>query len=80
MVVEVRARTWRTACEKVGLSGVSLYEGLKHSASTHLKALGADDRVLARLAGHRDSRSIERYAKLEPGAIASALKRLREKK
>ena len=34
--------TWRTACEKVGVSGVSLYEGLKHSTATHLKALGAD--------------------------------------
>jgi hypothetical protein len=34
-----------------------------------------DDRVLAALAGHRDPRSIERYAKLQ---ITSALKRLRE--
>jgi len=36
--------------------------------------------VLAQLAGHRDPRSILRYAKLEPGTVASALRRLREKK
>ena len=34
------AYTWRTACEKVGVSGVSLHEGLKHSTATHLRALG----------------------------------------
>jgi len=36
--------------------------------------------VLAALAGHRDPRSIEKYAKLEPGTIASALRRPREQK
>jgi len=32
-----------------------MYEGTKHSTATRLKALGADDRVLAALAGHRDT-------------------------
>jgi len=68
------------ACEKVGVSGVKMDEGTKHSTATRLRALGADDRVLAALAGHRDPRSIEKYAKLQPATIASALKRLREKK
>jgi len=35
---------------------------------------------IAALAGHRDPRSIEKYAELEPATIASALKRLREQK
>ena len=48
--------------------------------ATRLKALDADDRVFAALAGHRDPRSIEKYAKLEPATIESALKRLREPK
>ena len=72
--------TWQQACKKVGVSGVKMYEGTKHLTATRLKALGADDRVLAALAGHRDPRSIEKYAKLEPATIASALRRLREKK
>ena len=39
-------RTWAAACKQAGVSGVSLYEGTKHSTATHRKALGADDRVL----------------------------------
>jgi integrase len=69
-------RTWATACAKVGVRA-SLYEGTKHSSATALKALGADDRVLAALMGHRDSRSVEKYARLQGSAIRSELARLR---
>ena len=69
-------RTWANACKKVGVSGVSIYEGTKHSTATHLKALGADDRLLAQLMGHRDVRSVEKYAKLDSSAIRAALERL----
>lgn len=69
-------RTWAAACAKVGVTGVSLYEGTKHSTATHLKALGADDRLLAQLMGHRDSRSVEKYAKLDSSAIRAGLDRL----
>jgi len=55
--------TWQQACERVGVAGVKMYEGTKHSTATRLKALGADDRVLAALAGHRDPRSIDRLGR-----------------
>ena len=80
MVEVALSYAWQQACEKVGVSGLKMHEGTKHSMATRLKALGADDRVLAALAGDRDPRSIEKYAKLEPATIASALKRLRETK
>src|SRR5690606_24668693 len=66
-------RTWDAACAAAGVKGVTLYSGTKHSTATYLKGLGADDRVLAQLMGHRDRRSVERYAKLTPQAIESAL-------
>ena len=69
--------TWARACERADVPRVSLYEGLKHSTATHLKALGADDRLLAQLMGHRDPRSVEKYAKLQGTAIRAALRRLR---
>ncbi len=72
-------RTWATACKKVGVTGVSLYEGTKHSTATHLKSLGADDRLLAQLMGHRDTRSVEKYAKLDSNAIRAGLDRLRKR-
>ncbi len=61
------------------LSGVSLYEGTKHSTANRLKALGADDRLLAQLMGHRDTRSVEKYAKLDSSAIRAGLERLRKR-
>jgi integrase len=72
-------RTWARACDRAGVPRVSLYEGLKHSSATHLKALGADDRVLARLMGHRDPRSVERYARLDGSAIRSLVAELRRR-
>ncbi len=68
-------RTWRPACEKAGVPGVSLYEGTKHSTATHLKAAGMDDRVLALLMGHRDRRSVEKYAKLDSNVVRLAMER-----
>lgn len=50
------------------------------ATATHLKSIGADDRVLATLAGHRDPRSIMKYARLSPTTVANALRRLRERK
>lgn len=44
--------------------------------ATDFKALGADDRLLAQLMGHRDTRSVETYAKLEGSAIRAGLERL----
>ncbi len=62
------------------LSGVSLYEGTKHSTATHLKALGAEDRLLAQLMGHRNARSVEKYAKLGSAEIRAGLERLHKRR
>jgi integrase len=68
-------RTWGTACSKVGVR-VSLYEGTKHSTATHLKGLGADDRLLASIMGHTDIRSVEKYARVQGRTIKNALAKL----
>lgn len=73
-------RTWGKACERAGVPHVSLYEGTKHSTATQLKALGADDRLLAEVMGHRDPRSVQKYAKLQGSAIRSGLARLRHER
>lgn len=73
-------RTWSAAAATAGVPNVGLYEGLKHSTATRLKAMGADDRVLQALMGHRDRRSVEFYAKLSGTAIREALFELEEKR
>jgi len=72
-------RVWANACKRVGVTGVGLYEGTKHSTATRLKALGADDRVLQSLMGHRDVRSVRFYAGLSGATLRSALVELDRK-
>ena len=62
--------------ERVGVK-VSLYEGTKHSTATHLKGLGADDRLLASIMGHTDVRSVEKCAKVQGQTIKNALAKLK---
>jgi integrase len=69
-------RTWGWACKRSGVTRVGVYEGTKHSTATHLKSLGADDRLLAAIMGHGDPRSVEKYAKVQGTAIRSALAKL----
>jgi site-specific recombinase XerD len=44
---------------------------------TCLKSAGADDRVLAQLAGHSDFKSVERYARLGTDLLRSTLRRIK---
>ena len=69
-------RTWGWACKRAGVTRVGVYEGTKHSTATHLKSLGADDRLLAAIMGHGDPRSVEKYAKVQGTAIRNALAKL----
>ena len=69
-------RVWSFACKRAGVPHVGLYEGTKHSTATHLKGLGADDHLLAAIMGHRDPRSVEKYAKVQGAAIKNALDKL----
>ena len=70
-------RAWEKAVSATGVPPVSLYEGTKHSLMTALKSAGANDRVLAQLAGHSDFRSVERYARLETELLRSTLRRIK---
>ena len=72
----VLCANWYRACDKAGVDRIGVYEGTKHSSATHLKGLGADDRMLAAMMGHADTRSVEKYAKVQGTAIRSALARL----
>ncbi|MEE9607454.1 MAG: hypothetical protein V3U03_06905, partial [Myxococcota bacterium] len=72
-------RVWYTACRKVGVR-VSLYEGTKHTLGTALKAAGEDDRVIAMLFGHSDTRSVEPYARVQTTTVRSAVSRLARRK
>lgn len=57
---------WRKACVAVGVVGVSMYPGTKHSSATAARRAGIPLDVIQRALRHRDARSTELYAELEP--------------
>ncbi|HME71544.1 MAG TPA: site-specific integrase [Myxococcota bacterium] len=68
-------RTWEAACAAVGLeTPISIYEGCKHTFATAAKARGVEDRLLQRFLGHKDRRSVERYARLADTALLAVLR------
>jgi len=58
-------RVWYEACQKAKVARVSMYQGTKHSLATKLKSLGRDDRAIAEILGHRDIRSVQKYAEVQ---------------
>jgi hypothetical protein len=68
---------WRKACVACGLVGVRLYEGLKHSSASAAVRAGASLYEVQKALGHRDSRSTELYAQLEPVTPAALFRRSR---
>jgi len=61
------------ACAQVGVK-MSPYEGTKHAFASGLKRRGVDDRVIQRILGHADRRSVERYARLDDQAVVTVLR------
>jgi len=66
-------RCWEKACEAVGIEGISIYEGCKHSFATDAVARGVQERHLQAFLGHADARSTRRYARLADAALIDVL-------
>ncbi len=67
-------KEWSKACKATGIS-VRMYEGTKHTAATHLYRSGrVDERQLMAVTGHREARSVRRYAQLGDDATVAAFR------
>ena len=62
-------RVWKRACKDVGIEGISIYEGCKHSFATDAVARGVQERHLQAFLGHADVRSTRRYARLADAGV-----------
>ncbi len=58
----------------MGIEGISIYEGCKHSFATAAHARGVPERNLQAILGHADARSTRRYARLQNASLVSALR------
>lgn len=73
-------RWWKRACEKIGLEGVSLYPGTKHSTVTALGQLLTPEEIKRGGTGHATNAAFERYMlpdQREKLKVREALKRVR---
>jgi integrase len=67
-------KAWSKACKATGISA-HMYEGTKHTAATHLYRSGrVDERQLMAVTGHREARSVRRYAQLGDDATVAAFR------
>jgi integrase len=67
-------KEWSKACNATGIAA-RMYEGTKHTAATHLYRSGrVDERQLMAVTGHREARSVRRYAQLGDDATVAAFR------
>jgi len=66
---------WRLACQRVGVAGVSLYPGTKHTMATDAIRRGVPERSVQAMLGHRDLRSTRGYARLGDQALVQVLRK-----
>ena len=65
---------WIKAGKAVGIKGVRLYEGTKHTMATDAVRRGVSERALQTFLGHSDARSTRRYARMSDEALVSVLR------
>jgi integrase len=65
---------WIKAGKAVGIEGVRLYEGTKHTMATDAVPRGVSERALQTFLGHSDARSTRRYARMSDEALVSVLR------
>lgn len=56
---------WKRACKNLGIEGVDLYGGTRHSSVRSLRHIVSPEEIKL-ASGHSTSRAFERYYKLEP--------------
>ena len=61
-------RDWKTACLRLGIEGVDLYGGTKHSTAMGLREVSTFEEVRA-MTGHSTNRAFTRYFQLEGEAL-----------
>jgi integrase len=66
---------WHRACKRVGISGVQMYEGTKHSTATDAIRRGVPLELVRRFFGHSDIRTTQRYVNLGDQALVHVLRR-----
>lgn len=72
-------RDWKAACARLGIEGVDLYGGTKHSTAMGLRFNGAATyEEIRKITGHTTNKAFDRYLRLEGETVKGLLSRRRE--
>jgi len=67
---------WKSACANLGLEGVDLYGGTKHSTAMGLRNVATYEEV-RKMTGHTTNRAFDRYLRLEGESMRNLYARRR---
>jgi integrase len=70
-------RDWKEACRNLGIEGVDLYGGTKHSTAMGLRAVATFEEV-RKMTGHTTNKAFDRYLQLEGDSMKELYQRRRD--
>lgn len=70
-------KDWTLACEALGIDGVDLYGGTKHSTAMGLRAVATYEEV-RKMTGHTTNKAFDRYLQLEGETMKDLYRRRKE--
>ena len=70
-------RDWKAACHNLGIEGVDLYGGTKHSTAMGLRTVASFEEV-RKMTGHTTNKAFDRYLRLEGETMKELYGRRRE--
>lgn len=70
-------KDWKLACEALGIDGVDLYGGTKHSTAMGLRSVATYEEV-RKMTGHTTNKAFDRYLQLEGETMKDLYRRRKE--
>lgn len=61
----VLSNWWKKACKNIGVNGVDLYGGTRHSSARALRKAGRSPEEIKKASGHHTNKAFERYFRIE---------------
>jgi len=68
-------RIWNKAAYKIGIKGVSLYQGTKHAGLSNLVRKGLNETLALKISGHTTTDPLKRYAQVKVEDIRNILEK-----
>jgi hypothetical protein len=53
---------WKKVCKELGIEGINLYQGTKHSLASQAANRGISEAIIGKMLRHKDPKSTKQYA------------------